>query len=236
MPMLVLLLLLLLDLGNGQNDPPIPCPFRLYCTDNEVKMLELPAVPVPVKLLLRPSYVGSKTLEAYDPENCLPELFLRVNYSSFVPFRSTHGNEESYGWTNITFFNCSSIGQRHLRNEEQTFPNAPDMLSCPIYVADDFDDVVDLDLVSCTKLFRRVLPVPTYEIQANSFLLEQFEKNFASGCFVDCKKSGKKRKSIILAAIGEKRVDQTLRVQSQDDFFFYFGYVVGIFLYIKCSM
>ena len=99
MPMLALLVLLLLNRGNGQNDPPIPCPFRLYCTEHGTKVLELPAVPVSVKLLVRRVDNVSKILEVYDPENCLPKLLLRLNYSSFYPFGANAFDEE------LLFFN-----------------------------------------------------------------------------------------------------------------------------------
>ena len=204
MPMLALLVLLLLNRGNGQNDPSISCPFRLYCTEHGTTVLKLPAVPVSVKLLVRRVDDVSKTLEVYDPENCLPELLLRLNYSSFYPF-GANAFEELFEPSNITFFDCSSIGQRHLRNREQAFSDAQDMLSCPIYTAEDYDDVVESDLVSCTKLFRRVLPVPAFDIQSNSLTLRWSKTNFDRRCFVDCKKSGKERKSVSLAATGEKR-------------------------------
>ncbi|KAJ1379329.1 hypothetical protein SESBI_47003 [Sesbania bispinosa] len=192
-----LLMVLLMKLGSAQNG----CPFRLTCTQNK-KMLELPAVPVPVKLLVSDIDYGTRTLEAHDPENCLPRLFLRLNYSSFYPFS---GVDYGYGdRNNISFFDCSSVGKRHLRNNYQIQDDAQDMLSCPIYAADDFDGIIDTDLVSCTKLFEfdRVLPVPAYEIQRNSLSLGWSDTNFDRSCF-DCKhKSKKKTTSILLATAG----------------------------------
>ncbi|KAJ1439195.1 Serine-threonine/tyrosine-protein kinase, catalytic domain [Sesbania bispinosa] len=197
MTILSLLMVLLMKLGSAENGPSNRCPFHLSCTQNKL-MLELPAVPVPVKLLVSVIYDETQTIVAHDPENCLPRLILKLNYSSFLPFS---GADSGYGARNkISFFDCSSAGKRHLRNYYQTQDDAQDMLSCPIYAADYYENsIVDLDLVSCTKLFDRVLPIPAYDIQSNSLVLGWSDTNIDRGCF-DCKhKSKKKTTTIILS-------------------------------------
>ncbi|XP_061336784.1 rust resistance kinase Lr10-like [Gastrolobium bilobum] len=194
MTMLALVMLLLMNLGDAQNGPSIPCPFRVSCTQNN-KMLEIPVVRVPVKLVVSHIDYRLQTLEAYDPENCLPELFLRLNYSSFLPFFKF---VEPY---NISFFNCSSVGQRHLRNMYQIEEDAQDMLSCPIYMAYSEQSIVDLDLISCTKLFDQVFPFSPFAIMRNSFSLVWSETNFDSRCF-ECTQKSKKPTSIFLTAAG----------------------------------
>ncbi|XP_016207330.1 rust resistance kinase Lr10-like [Arachis ipaensis] len=89
MPTFLLLLLLNLNLDIAIcHDDPVPCPVRLYCSENKTNILELPGFPSSVKLHVSRINYASKTLQVYDPEHCFPELFLRLNYSSFYPFRS----------------------------------------------------------------------------------------------------------------------------------------------------
>lgn len=145
-----LLMLLLINLGNGQNDPSIRCPFRLSCArrHNNQQVLEFPAFPVPARFQVIDIDCKSQELFLSDTQNCLPRLFLRNNYSLFYPFRLA-SPLVSY---NITFFNCSSVAQHHLKSWEQTNPGAQDMLSCPIYAAGFGESVVGLDLFRCTKI------------------------------------------------------------------------------------
>ncbi|XP_061336783.1 rust resistance kinase Lr10-like [Gastrolobium bilobum] len=194
MTILALLLLLLMNVGNAKNGPSIACPIRVSCTENR-KTLELPAVPVPVKLVVSRIDYRLQTLEAYDPENCLPELLLRLNDSSFLPFFKFTGS------FNISFFNCSSVKQRHPRYGNLTQDYAQDLLSCPIYVAYADESIIELDLISCTKLSDHVLPFLESEIMRNSISLVWTETNFDDGCF-ECTHKSKNPTSFVLTAAG----------------------------------
>ena len=79
------------------------------------------------------------------------------------------------------------------------------MISCPIYVAGFYDDVVELNLVSCTKLSQRVSPLilsdeSVHGIQQNSILLSWSGTILGKGC-LECKHKSKKK--IILSSAGE---------------------------------
>ncbi|XP_057440957.1 rust resistance kinase Lr10-like isoform X2 [Lotus japonicus] len=141
-------------------------------------MIEFPALPVPVRLLV--NYIDCERREILlsDPDHCLPRLFLRHNFSLFYPLRPS-SSQSSY---NTSFFDCSSVGQHHLRSWVQNSSNAQDMLSCPIYVADPGESVVDLDLFQCTKMFDQVLPLFSDDVRQNSLQLEWPETNFDRGC------------------------------------------------------
>ncbi|XP_020981618.1 rust resistance kinase Lr10-like [Arachis duranensis] len=206
--LLLLLLLVNLNLGNCGDHHPVQCPVRLYCKENNILgihyttgILELPGFPSSVKLTVRHVNYTSKTLEIFDPKHCLPELFLRLNYSSFYPFRSIKQSldfdsdlAEPPEPTNVTFFNCSSRDQPHRRrpsdSDEQdriSLTDEQDALSCPIYVAEDYDDVIDSNLLPCTKLFHRVMPVSATRIRSNSMVLVWNETTHnGHGCFVGC--------------------------------------------------
>lgn len=198
-----LLMLLLINLGNGQNDPSIRCPFRLSCArrHNNQQVLEFPAFPVPARFQVIDIDCKSQELFLSDTQNCLPRLFLRNNYSLFYPFRLA-SPLVSY---NITFFNCSSVAQHHLKSWEQTNPGVQDMLSCPIYAAGFGESVVGLDLFRCTKILDQVLPVEPIDIRLNYLRLNWSETSLDSECleYEQQHKSKKKTISIILAAAGE---------------------------------
>ncbi|MED6135762.1 hypothetical protein PIB30_049652 [Stylosanthes scabra] len=192
MAALLLLSLLLLNL-NLDIGICLQCPVSVSCSENNTNILELPPS---VKLPVHGIDHRSNSLEISDPEECLPELFLRLNYSSslFYPFKSIR----FYGTyqtpldvrTNVTFFNCSSRGKP---------------LPCPIHVADNYD-LVDLNLVSCKKLVSQLMPVPTSMLQENSIRLI-WNTSFQSDhqCFVPCNRGKRKHKvheSIILQTAG----------------------------------
>jgi len=199
-------------LGNGL--PSIGCPFNLSCTHDNKKILELPAYPLPIKLLITDINYMSHVLEARDPENCLPRLLLQSNFSSSIfPFRIIDGSgldPQFDEFTNISFFDCSSLGRRYLRKDSQTYGDEQqDLISCPIYMAAFEDDMVESNLVFCTKLSQRVLPLIRYfpveydyygyTIRQTSISLSWSETNFDKGCF-KCKNKSKK---IILSSAGE---------------------------------
>jgi hypothetical protein len=178
-------------------------------------ILELPAHPVPIKL--RVSYINYRLqlLEAHDLENCLPRLLLQQhNFTSLIyPFRIVSSTPSQLDdFTNISFFDCSPLRQHHLTDHYSYYANyehvQQDMISCPIYVAAFDEDVVELNLVSCTKLPERDLPLilpgdSVYGIQQNSMFLSWSETNLDKEC-LECKhKSKKKTITIILSSAGE---------------------------------
>ncbi|XP_024629923.2 rust resistance kinase Lr10 [Medicago truncatula] len=216
--------LLISLLGNGL--PSIGCPFNLSCTHDN-KILELPAYPVPIKLLIRDINYTSQVLEARDPEHCFPRLLLQPNFSSSIfPFRIIDGSRFPVlynEFTHISFFDCSSLGQRYLR----WVHSQQDMISCPIYIAGFYDDVVELNLVSCTKLSQRVSPLilsdeSVYGIQQNSILLSWSGTTIDKGC-LECKHKSKKK--IILSSAGVI-IGSTVLV-------LLFGSIFQIYRYVK---
>ncbi|KAK2453264.1 rust resistance kinase Lr10 [Trifolium repens] len=198
-------------LGNGHNIPSIVCPFKLSCKHNNKKILELPAYPVPIKLIVNNINYTSQTLEAHDPHNCLSRLLLEHNFSSSIfPLRINgsrlyHYFEDDLYSFNVSFFDCSSLGQLYLKKKNQIdFDGEQDMISCPIYIAPFGYDIVEYNLVFCTKLSQRVPPLilsesSLYGIRENSILLSWSETNLDKGCF-KCKHKSKKK--IILSAVG----------------------------------
>ncbi|PNX97227.1 receptor-like protein kinase, partial [Trifolium pratense] len=76
------------------------------------------------------------------------------------------------------------------------------MLSCPIYVAESTESVVELDLLSCTRMFVKVLPIWAFGIGQNSLSLSWSKTNFRSQCLELHNKSKKNHTSIILETIG----------------------------------
>jgi hypothetical protein len=208
MIMIKITLVLIPLLGNAQKIPTIRCPFNISCNHHNQKIIELPAYPVPIKLIISHINYTSQVLEARDPENCLPRLLLHSNFSSAIfPFRIIDGSglhSQFDEFTNISFFDCSSLQKDYqMYGDEQQ-----DMISCPIYMAAFEDDMVELNLVFCTKLSQRVLPLIRYfpvesynglTIRQTSISLSWLETNFDKGCF-KCKNKSKK---IILSSAGE---------------------------------
>jgi len=196
---LIVLLLLNKNLGNGLSDASTGCPFKLNCTHN-MKILQLPTHPVPVKLMVTDIDYRFKSIVLSDPGNCLPQLLLDHNFSSIdslKPFASQFSES-----TNISFFDCSSV--LHLRNSEQMNDRAQDMISCKIYVTNsDFDTIVDSDLVYCIKLFDRVSSFDASTIQYNRIPLTWSGKSFDIGCLKCEHKSKKKITFIIISSAGE---------------------------------
>jgi hypothetical protein len=190
---IILSLLLLVNLANGLSDASVRCPFKLNCTDN-MKILELPTHPVPMKLIIRDIRYRYQWLHLSDPGNCLPKLILDHNFSSIFPLKSYKGN--------ISFFDCSSVVQ--LRNRNSMYRGAQDIKSCPIYVADsDADSIVESDLVYCIKLFDRVSSIDAHSIRNNIIPFSWFGTNFDIRCLKCEHKSKKKITLIILSSAGE---------------------------------
>ncbi|GAU44193.1 hypothetical protein TSUD_373280 [Trifolium subterraneum] len=193
----ILALLLLVNLGNGLSDTSISCPFKLNCTHN-MKILELPTHPVPVKLIITDIDYRFHWIYLSDPGKCLPRLLLDHNLSSVFPFSYDSKFSEP---TNISFFNCSSV--QHLRSNYQVDDGAQDMISCPIFVADsDNQNIVESDLVYCVKLFDRVSSFDAYSIQSNLLSWTWYGTNFDIECLRCEHKSKKKITFIILSSAG----------------------------------
>ncbi|XP_061356156.1 rust resistance kinase Lr10-like [Gastrolobium bilobum] len=147
-------------------------------------MLVLPTTSHPIKFLV--SYINYEAQLIYvqDPENCLPNKFLKLNNLSIQPYHLYDGVAQ-----NINYFNCSSVGHPHLRNSIQSSSDSQDMISCPIYVSNPYDSVLELDLVSCTKMFHVNASVTVNELQIN-MLSMRWSKPDCS----ECEEKGKRCK------------------------------------------
>jgi hypothetical protein len=171
--------------------------------NNKNQILEFPALPNPVKLLAKRIDCKSQTLRLSDPQNCLSSLLSTHNISLFYPFQIQPLSSSN---NIITFFNCSSLRQHYLKSSEYSiYANPQDMLSCPIYLADSTESVVELDLLRCTRMFDKVLPVDVTNIRGNYLHVNWSETNFDSQCleYELHNKSKKNHTSIILETIGE---------------------------------
>jgi len=193
--MKILALLLLMNLVNGLSDASIGCPFKLNCTHN-MKIIELPTHPVPVKLIVTDIYYRYKSIILSDPGNCLPQLLLDHNFSSIFPFKPYLSKISKP--SNISFFNCSSVVQ--LRNHNQVVYVVQNMTSCPIYVGSaESEDVVEFDLVYCIKLFDRVSSFNPHWIRYNQLFLTWSGTNFDTGC-LKCENKLKKKVAVIISS------------------------------------
>ncbi|GAU21245.1 hypothetical protein TSUD_11640 [Trifolium subterraneum] len=193
---IIVALLLQVNLGNGLTDASIRCPFKLNCTHN-MKILELPTHPVPIKLTITEISYRDQWLDLSDPGNCLPKLILDHNLLSILfPLKLYYDFKE-----NISFFNCSSVVQ--LRNRYYINNDAQDIKSCPIYVADsDLESIIESDLVYCIKLLDRVPSIDADSIQHNRISLTWAATNFDIRCLKCEHKSKKKTTLIILSSAG----------------------------------
>ncbi|KAL9277797.1 hypothetical protein ACSQ67_024982 [Phaseolus vulgaris] len=202
--MMLLLMLLLIRTGSsannecneemscGPNQPPIRFPFQLIkemdepcgypriclsCTEKYQTMLALPTM----KLLV--TYINYRYQEIglRDPENCFSNKFNQtINFIRTYQF-------ESYGGphNNLSFFNCTSAEYPHLRHQYEDGSDSQDMVSCPIYVSNSFESVLQLDLTSCTKMFDLTAPIAS--IHWNNLILRWSKPNCA-----ECKRKGKR--------------------------------------------
>ncbi|KAK7385005.1 hypothetical protein VNO78_30712 [Psophocarpus tetragonolobus] len=115
-----------------------PLGFAVLCTPKEETVLELPSVPT--KLFVRNIDYKYHRIEIYDPENCLPNLLLKLGNASVSPFQFWPIEDFE---KNISFFRCDS------------------MLSCPILPLKSYIDVTITEILSCTKV-KDVLFVERY--------------------------------------------------------------------------
>ncbi|XP_054820953.1 rust resistance kinase Lr10-like isoform X2 [Prosopis cineraria] len=155
-------------LEQAKLDSSNPC--FLHTETNNVEMVEFPDVPAleGVRLVVLSKNYKSRFLELCDVGGCLPELYLRLYNSSihpffpFEPFISLSSNEIS----SLTFFDCSSIGSNHLKNDD--YPHQ-DMHTCPIYVVDSTRGILKEDVIFCTKMRQLDSRLDQYSIQLNRF-------------------------------------------------------------------
>ncbi|KAK2453251.1 rust resistance kinase Lr10 [Trifolium repens] len=216
---IILSLLLLVSLANGLSDASIRCPFKIKCTHN-LKILELPTHPVPVKLIITRISYSNQWLDLSDPGNCLSKLILDHNLLSILfPLKLL---SEYIG--NISFFDCSSVVQ--LRNSNSMYRGAQDIKSCPIYVADsDLQSIVESDLVYCIKLFDRVSSIDAHSIRNNIIPFSWSGTNFDIRC-LKCEHKSKKKITLIILSSAGVIIGSTLLV-------FALGAIVRIHLHFK---
>lgn len=160
---LIQMLVHLLKQGNGQNqhvpfDKTFPFLFKNYGT-----MVEFPSIPAlhGVSLVVHSINHESGIMYLGDPQGCLPRLFLQLglyNSTNILPLEFYHMNEEY----NVTFFDCSSLGTRYLRNGYFSQDN---MSICPIYAVSSNDSILYWDVTFCTKMSQLVSPIPAWYIQ-----------------------------------------------------------------------
>lgn len=169
---MLLIPLLLINNGNsheeckesscGPKQPPIKFPFQLvkessqdqcvhpefclYCT-NKKTMISLPTTSGPVPFFVSEIDYKLHNISFSDPDNCLPKMLPKFNTSSFQFYQF-----DTKLATTVVFFNCSSVRNRHLRNYDQSSQESQDTITCPIYAAGSKDSVLELDLISCTKM------------------------------------------------------------------------------------
>ncbi|KAK9994766.1 hypothetical protein SO802_024469 [Lithocarpus litseifolius] len=163
-PSLLLFVLFIVDIGEGHNTcpelrcraegPPIRFPFRLkdrqpdqhcgypgfdlYCSHNNDTVLEL---PTSVKAFVKNIYYESQLIVVTDSDNCFPRKILRLNLSS-PPFQF-----KNYYLSNYSLFSCTPDKE------------SPYLISClsnfstSVYAFFSDDDIDDLPILSCTKMY-----------------------------------------------------------------------------------
>ncbi|WJX16555.1 hypothetical protein P8452_06566 [Trifolium repens] len=208
------------QLAKDSQDQCVNPAFCLYCTQNNNTMIVLSTISGAIQFFVTEINYIFETISISDPDNCLPKKFLELkpNRTSFLPYRFYIESENT-----LAFFNCSSVGKRHLRNENQIFENSQDITSCPIFDSYIDESVLKLDLVSCTKMFEVKYSINPNRLSDNRLMLSwpkpncteceanskecRWKNNSTKGeieCF-DCK--GKRKtihipKYIIFPAIG----------------------------------
>ncbi|XP_012570628.1 rust resistance kinase Lr10-like isoform X2 [Cicer arietinum] len=154
--------------------------FCLYCTQTKNTMIHLSTTSGQIKFLVYDIDYHRHKMLITDPENCLPKKFLQLNNSSFLPYKL-----DPQSMTTKYFFNCSSVKKPHLRNYEQTLKESQDMITCPIYMFNAYDSVLQLDFISCTKMF---------EINASTTVQGKLSLSWPNPNCNKCKEKGMKCK------------------------------------------
>jgi len=147
---------------SSQDQFVYPKEFSLYCTENKKTMIVLSTTSGPVKFVVTNIDYESQIISIQDPDNCLPKKFLILHNSSFEPYR--FGSEPD---RKISFFNCYSVRNQRLRNQYQTSQEPQDMITCPIYATESYEDIVDMDLVYCPKMFDVKTSIMASELRSN---------------------------------------------------------------------
>ncbi|KAF7806754.1 rust resistance kinase Lr10-like [Senna tora] len=151
--------------------------FALSCT-NHTTILHFPSNPSLTGITLSVGNIDyeSRQLYASDPRGCLPGLFLRLLHnSSIYPFRFDTSYyqllEDTKTPKNVTFFDCSSVESRYLTSGHSLYRERQDMFACPVYAAGSEESVVELSLVSCTKVLEIVSLVRAEDLRRNTLRL-----------------------------------------------------------------
>jgi hypothetical protein len=129
-------------------------------------MLLLPTPSGPVEFFVPQIDYELNLILISDPENCLTKKLLKLNSSSFLPYRFYSESKEK-----ISFFNCSSVRKQHLRNLDLVNQNSQDMTTCPIYASSSDESVIELDLESCTKMFDVSRNFSAMDLRSNQLSL-----------------------------------------------------------------
>ncbi|BAT82121.1 Rust resistance kinase [Vigna angularis] len=181
------------NLSCGPNQPLIRFPFQLVkemkepcsyprlclsCTEKNETMLMLPTTKLQVKNI----YYEEKEISLTDPEYCFFNKFTQIiNFFQSYQFESVHRH--------LSFFNCTSAGHRHLRYRDDSvgISYSQDLVSCPIFISDSLDSVLELDLTSCTKMFDILSPI------GSTYRSPLYWKWFKPNCS-ECEAKGKRCK------------------------------------------
>ncbi|KAL2327034.1 hypothetical protein Fmac_020461 [Flemingia macrophylla] len=108
--------------------------FELFCNDKKETLLQLPAVPF--QLFVKRIDYKAHQIEIYDPQNCLPNVFLKLGNSSVHPFQFQPFYDQQVKG-NFSFFHCNSQPCPIFKRSAY-FLIAPEMISC-IKVKDVFN-------------------------------------------------------------------------------------------------
>ncbi|XP_027939902.1 rust resistance kinase Lr10-like [Vigna unguiculata] len=131
-----------------------PCTYpRLCfsCTEKTQTMLLLPTIKLQVV------YINYQFQEIFfsDPENCFSNKFMQIiNFVQSYQFESPPF-DEPHG--NLSFFNCTSA--RHPIKRYPGDSYSQDTVSCPIFISNPYDSVLEMDITSCTKMFHIPSPI-----------------------------------------------------------------------------
>ncbi|KOM27025.1 hypothetical protein LR48_Vigan358s000300 [Vigna angularis] len=157
------------------NETKEPCSYPrlcLSCTEENEIMLLLPTGKLQVNYI---DYEDQE-ISLTDPEHCFFNKFMQI-----IKFVQSY----QFELHNLSFFNCTSAGDRLFRNRDLSYYQ--DLVSCPIFIFDSLDSVLELDLTSCTKMFDILSPIgSTYRSPLH---LKWFKPNCS-----ECEAKGKRCK------------------------------------------
>ncbi|XP_027939952.1 rust resistance kinase Lr10-like [Vigna unguiculata] len=176
------------NLSCGPDEPLIEFPFELVkemeepctyprlclsCTEKGQTMLLLPTVKLQVVYI---NYEAQQIILT-DPEKCYSNKFRQIiNFVQSYQFYELHSN--------LSFFNCTSAGPPHLRDSFGEDSYSQDSVSCPIFISQSYNSVLQLNLTSCTKMFD--IPSPIRFRDGDDLFLSWLKPNCS-----ECKEKGK---------------------------------------------